>query len=164
MQPQIHRRCQHATLLEMGKTMKIIGTILIIVGLALGVYALQMNVGVEVPSKDLGYGITTPAMTVANVDLISQRQNYLIFSGILSLLGVILVGFGVMAPKQAQSTSPSNKAETPSAPAAYNPVASGPVSITMCPKCRFTEDGNAKACGRCGHVFDAADSEDKAVA
>jgi len=66
--------------------------------LALGIYALNMNVSVEVESKDFGYGIRTPAMSVANVNLMEQRQNLLIFSGVLAVVGAILTGFASMRP------------------------------------------------------------------
>lgn len=78
--------------------MKYAGIVILVAGLILGVFALNMNVSVDVESRDYGYGISTPSMQVANVNLIAQRQNFLIFSGILSVVGAILAGFGAMAP------------------------------------------------------------------
>jgi len=78
--------------------MKFFGILILLVGLALGVYALNMKVSVDVESRDFGYGIRTPAMSVANVTLMEQRQNLLIFSGVLAVVGAILTGFASMRP------------------------------------------------------------------
>ena len=78
--------------------MKYFGILILLAGLALGVYALNMNVSVDVESRDFGYGVRTPAMSVANVNLIEQRQNLLIFSGVLAIVGAILTGFASMRP------------------------------------------------------------------
>ena len=53
--------------------MKLFGIIVLVAGLLLGAHALTMDVGVDVPARDFGYGIATPAMRVANVDLMTQR-------------------------------------------------------------------------------------------
>jgi predicted acyltransferase len=79
--------------------MKYAGILVLVIGLLLCLFSLNMNVSVEVDSQSYGYGITTPSMRVANADLMAQRQNYLIFSGILSVVGAILAGFGAIAPK-----------------------------------------------------------------
>lgn len=78
--------------------MKYFGILILLCGLALGIYALNMDVSVDVESKDFGYGIRTPAMSVANVNLMEQRQNLLIFSGVLAIVGAILTGFASMRP------------------------------------------------------------------
>lgn len=73
--------------------MKTLGAILLAGGLLLGGFALSMDVSVQVPARDFGYGIRTPAMAVANVDRMAQRQNFLIFGGVLAVAGAVLVGF-----------------------------------------------------------------------
>lgn len=130
--------------------MKLVGMIVLAVGLLLGTYALTMDVGVDVPARDFGYGVSTPAMRVANVDLMTQRQNNLIFSGILSVVGAILAGFGAMQPRQPkpQSSRPatSTGATVQAAPAAVSP----PTSVSICPNCRSMGAGDLTSCGRCG--------------
>lgn len=79
--------------------MKLIGAAILAIGLALGIYAFTMSVGLEVPSKNIGFGITTPAVTIADPDLVEKRRDYLIYSGILSVVGALLLGFGVMDKK-----------------------------------------------------------------
>lgn len=95
--------------------MKLTGILILIAGLILGAFALIMDVSVDVESRNFGYGITTPSMRVANVDLIAQRQNYLIFSGILAVVGAILTGFGSISPSSSasESTSSTVVAEAP---------------------------------------------------
>jgi hypothetical protein len=78
--------------------MKFFGILILVIGLALSVFALNMKVNVEVESRDLGYGVRIPAMSVANVNLMEQRQNLLIFSGVLAVVGAILTGFASMRP------------------------------------------------------------------
>jgi hypothetical protein len=77
---------------------KFFGILILVVGLALSIFALNMKVNVEVESRDLGYGVRIPAMSVANVNLMEQRQNLLIFSGVLAVVGAILTGFASMRP------------------------------------------------------------------
>jgi len=78
--------------------MKFFGILILLAGLALGIFALNMKVSVDVESRDFGYGIRTPATSVANVNLMEQRQNLLIFSGLLAVVGAILTGFASMRP------------------------------------------------------------------
>lgn len=78
--------------------MKAFGVIILAGGLLLGGFALNMDVSVQVPARDFGYGIRTPAMAVANVDRMAQRQNFLIFGGVLAVAGAILIGFSSSRP------------------------------------------------------------------
>lgn len=78
--------------------MKFFGILILLAGLALGAYSLNMKVSVDVESRDFGYGIRTPAMSVANVGLMEQRQNLLIFAGVLAVVGAILTGFAYSRP------------------------------------------------------------------
>ncbi|WP_312547612.1 hypothetical protein [Massilia sp.] len=88
--------------------MKTFGAILLAGGLLLGGFALNMDVSVQVPARDFGYGIRTPAMAVANVDRMAQRQNFLIFGGVLAVAGAILIGFSSSRPA---SPPPATNAE-----------------------------------------------------
>lgn len=81
-----------------GGGLKAIGLIMLIAGLALGVYALTMEVSVHVPAQNLGYGLRMPAADIANIDRMAQRQNFIIFSGVLAVVGAILIGFASMRP------------------------------------------------------------------
>lgn len=80
--------------------MKLIGAAILMIGLGLGIYALTMSVGVEVPSKVIAFGITTPAVTIADPQLLSQRHNYLIFSGILAIAGAIVLGMATIGKRK----------------------------------------------------------------
>lgn len=130
--------------------MKAIGILILVAGLALAGYALNMKVSVDVPARDFGYGVSTPAMEVANIDRMAQRQNFLIFAGVLSIVGAILTGFAAMAPKSASpadlpvaSVAPAEIGETvPSSPGA-------PVSVSICPKCRYMGSSEVTHCARC---------------
>jgi hypothetical protein len=138
--------------------MKNLGILILVAGLALGLYSITMDVSVSVAARDYGYGIQTPAMEVANLDKMSQRQNFMIFSGILSVVGAILVGFASMQPKTPVAPLP-----TEAAPSAIDEhrefmdklLASPntPNSFSICPKCRHMGGGDDKSCGRCEASF-----------
>jgi ribosomal protein L40E len=134
--------------------MKLIGIIVLVAGLLLGVRALTMDIGVDVPARDFGYGVATPAMRVANVDLMTQRQNYLIFSGILAVVGAILTGFASMRPGAPSSVEPSSANSTSPTPLldealAYQ-TAKASSSVSICPKCRSMGPSDIVNCERCG--------------
>ncbi|WP_019141692.1 hypothetical protein [Noviherbaspirillum massiliense] len=80
--------------------MKLIGTIILALGLGLGIYAFTMKTGLELPSKNLGFGISTPAVSIADPDLLAKRQNYLIYAGLLSVAGAVLLGFGATGKRR----------------------------------------------------------------
>lgn len=131
--------------------MKLIGILILVAGLLLGARALTMDVGVDVPARDFGYGVSTPAVKVANLDLMTQRQNLLIFSGILSVVGAILTGFASMRPAiPALTDAPSGFLdfldEKPAEKLVDEPVTT-PTAVSICPKCRSM---GAVECGRCG--------------
>jgi hypothetical protein len=134
--------------------MKLIGILILVAGLLLGARALTMDVGVDVPARDFGYGVSTPAMKVANLDLMTQRQNFLIFSGILSVVGAILTGFSSMRPRPALEVDFISENSTSATPLLDEALAyqaskeAGTVSI--CPKCRSMGSDNLPRCGRCG--------------
>lgn len=134
--------------------MKAIGIIILTAGLLLGAFALNMDVSVHVPAQDFGYGIRTPASNVANLDKMAQRQNFLIFSGVLAVVGAILTGFASMRPAAPAPTPVVLKEgeglldflnEKPAAQ-----VPTEPTSVSICPKCRSMGSGDDVECGRCG--------------
>lgn len=126
--------------------MKLLGILILAFGLALGVYSLTLDVGVDVPARDLGYGVSTPAMRVANADLLSQRQNCMIFSGILSIAGAILFGFSSMSPKIDHIVSELNESPLPRLESADPKI---PASVSICPNCRHMGAGEDIVCARC---------------
>lgn len=128
-----------------GSDMKAIGILILAVGLTLGAFSLTMNVAVDVPAQDFGYGVRTPSMQVANIDRMAQRQNYMIFSGILSVVGAILFGFGSVAR---QAPAPREPVELPPLSASDSPPA-GATSVSICPSCRHMGSGDATHCARC---------------
>ena len=132
--------------------MKSLGAVLLCVGIVLGIYALNMDVSVSVAAKDYGYGIESPAMQVANIDLMSQRQNLTIFAGVIAVVGAVLFGFGSMqdaARPAAQGAGPTPATVVEPAQDVTHSVHS-PVSVSICPSCRFMGGGDDTACGRCG--------------
>lgn len=86
--------------------MKSLGKFLLIIGIFAGIVVLNMDTSVEVdsPVGNLWGG----SKRVNNLGLMNEKQNYLIFSGVLALVGVILL---VSAPKNSSSNknNSSNK-------------------------------------------------------
>lgn len=147
--------------------MKNLGIVILVFGLALAGYSLTMDVSVDVPARDYGNGIATPSMQVANMDKMAQRQNLMVFSGILSVVGAILLGFGSMqsTPKQMPVHRPIAP-RAPMSPERMPPlpeesrepqaaVKSGPKIVSICPKCRHMGNGYDVVCGRCGAQLEA---------
>ncbi|QOY96362.1 hypothetical protein IM543_11380 [Massilia sp. UMI-21] len=139
--------------------MKELGIAILVAGLLLGGYALNMDVSVHVPAQDFGYGIRTPAADVANIDRMAQRQNLLIFSGVLAVVGAILTGFASMRPA-ALAPAPVQLREgeglldfLDEKPAPK--VANAPSAVSICPKCRSMGGGDDTECGRCGAALQA---------
>lgn len=130
--------------------MKTIGILILVAGLALAGYALNMKVSVDIPARDYGYSVSTPAIEVANIDRMAQRQNLLIFAGVLSIVGAILTGFGAMAQKPASPTTTPVETEVAAGKnETITPSPGTPVSVSICPKCRYMGSGEATHCARC---------------
>lgn len=73
--------------------MRAFGFVMIAVGVAYLLYAFNMDVSVSAPSTYLpGYG-SVGGGNVANLDLMSRRQNHLIVAALITLIGVILAVF-----------------------------------------------------------------------
>lgn len=128
--------------------MRILGIILLVFGLGMGAYSLTMDVGIDVPEADYGYGIKTPAARVANVDRMEQRRNMTIFAGALVLGGILLIGFSSVGQRRQEITSPVSDEPLPAAPK-YVPPAGGHASITICPNCRSMHTDAVDVC-KCG--------------
>ena len=74
--------------------MRAFGLLMIAVGVAYLLYAFNMDVSVSTPSTYVpGYG-SVGGGSVANLDLMSRRQNHLIVAALITIIGVILSLFG----------------------------------------------------------------------
>jgi hypothetical protein len=145
--------------------MKSFGILILLAGLALSVFALNMKVNVDVASRDFGYGVRTPAMSVANMDLMEQRQNLLIFAGVLSVVGAILTGFASMQPA-APARAPVvlkegeglldflNEIDTMPVKRTAKSLTE-PIAVSICPKCRSMGSCDEIECGRCGAALNS---------
>jgi hypothetical protein len=79
-----------------------------------------------------------------------QRQNYVIFSGILAIVGAILMGFASMRPASV-APAPLEPLSITTTGADEHPATPSPVSI--CPKCRHMGAGDAVVCERCSSLI-----------
>ena len=107
--------------------MKILGFILLIVGIILGVVALNMDTTVASSSLMGSY------RRVHNIGLMNDRQNYLIFSGIISLMGLILLLFG-------------RKSQNKNEEGSY-------LDFKKCSQCAEKVKAEAKICRYCNYTF-----------
>ncbi|MEF2265373.1 hypothetical protein V3C40_01155 [Janthinobacterium sp. LS2A] len=125
--------------------MKQIGYGLLALGIFLAIFALTMDVGIHLQ-------VTQLDMTVANLDRISQRLNYIILSGVFSVMGVMLIGFDSLKvlPERENTTMRTSQQDIPK----EKIKAPGPVtSVSICPSCKFMGEGDAEQCGRCGKNY-----------
>jgi len=76
-----------------GVSMRAIGIVLLIVGVIVGIVALSMNTTVTTKPETIG-GIEIPSQTVNNLGLMDDRRNTLIVSGLVVVVGVILLAVG----------------------------------------------------------------------
>jgi hypothetical protein len=127
--------------------MKFIGILFLVTGLLLGGRALTMDVGVEVTTPD--FAGMRGSLRVANVDLMTQRQNYLIFAGILSVVGAILIGFGSVRP-----VSPLEGTRTTEAQNSEAAIMRLAPAVFDCPYCKAKGQGGRERCSICGSKFD----------
>lgn len=130
--------------------MKLAGILILVAGLILATFCLFMDTTVGVAARDYGYGVTSPDMRVSNIDLIAKRQSFLIFSGILSVVGAILVGFSSISKPQNNDALPVEQEQS-----AADPVDSGATSnsVSICRNCHHMGAGDAQECRRCGEPF-----------
>ena len=88
--------------------MKIIGTLLLLVGLIMGAVGLRMATTVESGGKkiDLGeFSIDTPKITVHNIGLMEDRRMMLYGAGLSLVLGAIFLGFGKISSTGVSATN-----------------------------------------------------------
>ena len=109
--------------------MKDFGGILLIAGLALIIYALSIDTSVKVNYPG-GNNFGMPER-VNNIGLMNDKQNYLIFAGIISVLGVLILVSG-KKPEKNIVTEDDTK---------------------QCPQCAEKVKAEAKICRFCNHVF-----------
>ena len=77
-----------------GSSTKTIGVLLLLVGIAFGIYSYRMVTTITTESRSLGYGIEVPSMTVNNIGLMEDRRNNLMISGVIVLVGAIFTAIG----------------------------------------------------------------------
>jgi hypothetical protein len=94
---------------------KSLGIVLLALGAAIAIYAMNMDVSVTVEARDLGFGVHVPGMTVANLELMSRRQNILTLGGMLAVVGAILTGFATLSQSRTSETS-RNESQTEATP------------------------------------------------
>lgn len=130
--------------------MKLAGILILVAGLVLASFSIFMDTTVGVAARDYGYGVTSPDMRVSNIDLIAKRQSFLIFSGILSVVGAILVGFSSLSKPQNNEALPVEQEQSET-----EPVESGATSksVSICRNCHHMGAGDAHECRRCGEPF-----------
>lgn len=84
--------------------MKAIGILLVIVGFVWGLVGFNMDVGIDTDARGYGeYAIGVPSRVV-NIDRLERRRMHLGGAAVTILVGVILIGFGHVAPQETVST------------------------------------------------------------
>lgn len=82
--------------------MKILGLLILLVGMVWAGIAFNLNTTVEGGGQTFGtgeYSFQTPKVTVNNLGLMEARRNQLMFSGLAVLIGALFVGFGSLTSK-----------------------------------------------------------------
>lgn len=110
--------------------MKTLGLLILIGGVCLGIFALSMDTTVKV-NYPMGNSFGLPER-VNNIGLMNDKQNYLIFSGILSVLGAIMYFYAKSRAKKTQQLDNGFK---------------------QCPQCAEKVPIAAKICRYCNSNF-----------
>ena len=95
--------------------MRILGIILLLIGIVWGGFALTLPTSIQMPEQNIGTGefqITIPPAEVHNLDLANRRQTQLIMASLMAIVGSIFIGFGLIV-----SQKPSNGESTSQTPA-----------------------------------------------
>lgn len=74
--------------------LSVLGWLLLIGGLIGLGYGMTIDTTVETGGEHLGFGVTIPRQRIHNVGLMNEKQNTLIVSGVIALVGVVLVFAG----------------------------------------------------------------------
>lgn len=80
--------------------MRILGIILLVVGIGWGGVALNLPTTIQTPEQNIGsdeFQISIPSFEVHNLDLANKRQTQLIMAGLAAIVGSIFIGFGFVA-------------------------------------------------------------------
>jgi len=95
-----------------GAIKKFLGAILFLGGACFAVYYFQMDTSVAVPTTEI-LGQTIGGGRVNNLGLLADRQNGLIVSCLVAVLGLALVAFGESEARAAAKVVPPTPSSTP---------------------------------------------------
>lgn len=112
--------------------MKVLGAVLVAVGLVWALIAFNMSTEVTAGGERLGigaYSIETPRVKVNNIGLMEQRRNHLMMASVTILAGIMLFGFGSIQRKGTET-------------------AEG-IAFRVCPHCAEHVKPDAKVCRFC---------------
>jgi len=135
--------------------MRTTGAVLLVVGLLLGVVALNMDTSVATEAQSVG-GITIPSVRVNNLGLMDERRNYLIVASVIAVVGVLLVAAGAI---QASSSAVVGHASDQAAP---DGSAESAGERRQCPQCAELIKREAKICRFCGYDMSEVLAAEKA--
>ena len=88
--------------------MKELGILLILAGVVLGGFAYSMDTTVTTDSRNFGYGISIPSMTINNLGLMEERRNKLMIAGVLVLVGAIFTALSSKSESEKTSETDLN--------------------------------------------------------
>lgn len=157
--------------------MRTLGYVMTVLGLAWGIFALNMDVNVTSMAQTIGsgdYAINVPSVEVVNVGLMDKRRNHLIFSGFIFLAGVVLLALGKDTVASQNRTCPFcaekineaavfcrfcqkeipggvNDAQVTVNPSSEPKQSSGPLTFVHCKKCTTLNESTSTVCFRCQH-------------
>ena len=110
--------------------MRLLGFLVLGVGLIWGMVAFNMDVTVETESRAI-FGTYIPSQKINNIGKMDDRRNHLGGAGLAILVGVLLIGFG-------------------SRPASNSEPSTSTLGSRQCPFCAETIQQAAKLCRYCG--------------
>lgn len=119
--------------------MRSLGIILLLVGIIWGGVAFNLPTTIKTPNQSVGVGelqIPIPSMEVYNLDLADRRKTQLLISGVVTILGAILLGFSSVGSR----SSPSG-------------------GLKKCPFCAEFVKSEALFCKHCGKELPPAKAD-----